>query len=92
MTAIWKPSVSALGSAAWSPPAAAITSSVRELAIETRMARPSAPPICWDVLISPDARPDSAFETPLTAAIVMGTKANPSPTAASSDGNRMSLT
>ena len=29
MNASWKPSVSAVGSAAWAPPAAAITSSVR---------------------------------------------------------------
>ena len=71
---------------------ALISASVRELAIEARIARPSAPPTCCDVLISPDARPASCGSTPLTAAIVIGTNAKPSPTAASSDGNRMSPT
>ena len=32
-------------------------SRVRELAIAARTARPSAPPICWLVLIRPEARP-----------------------------------
>ena len=92
MKAIWKPSVSAPGSADCAPPAACIRLSVREFAIEARIARPSAPPTCCDVLISPEARPVSCGSTPLTAAIVIGTNANPSPTAATSDGNRMSPT
>ena len=87
MNASRKPSVSALAIA--SPSATRL--SVRELAIEARMARPSAPPTCCDVLIRPDARPASCAST-LTAAIVIGTKAKPSPTAATSDGPRMSLT
>ena len=90
--ASWKPCVSAFGSAAGSPPADCIRLSVFEFAIEARIARPSAPPTCCDVLISPDARPASCGATPLTAPIVIGTKAKPSPTAAISDGNRMSPT
>ena len=82
--------MSAFGSAAAASPAAAIRESVREFAIEARIARPSAPPTCCDVLISPDASPVSCGSTPDTAAIVIGTNANPSPTAATSDGNRMS--
>ena len=92
MKAAWKPSVSAAGSALWSPPAAAIASCVVEFAIVARMARPSAPPTCWEVLISPLASPDSWAETPATAAIVSGTNTSPSPTAASSDGNSTSPT
>ena len=64
----------------------AITWSVRELAIVASTARPSAPPICWEVLIRPLASPDSCSRTPETAAIVVVTKAKPSPVAASSDG------
>ena len=48
MKAFWKPSVSAVGSACGSPPAVAITSSVRELATVARIARPSAPPTCCE--------------------------------------------
>src|SRR5258707_380987 len=51
---------------------------------------PAAPPICWDVLIRPLARPASRSATPPTAAIVTDTKERPRPTAASSDGPRMS--
>ena len=56
-----------------------------------RTASPSAPPTCCEVLIRPLARPASRSLTPATAAIVCGTKANPRPTAASSDGPRMSV-
>ena len=56
-----------------------------------RTARPSAPPICCEVLISPLARPCSRCSTPETAAIVEVTKPKPSPIAASSDGPRMSV-
>ena len=69
-----------------SPPAEAITSSVREFATVASTARPSAPPTCWEVLISPLASPASRSATPETAAIVTGTNENPSPIAASSDG------
>ena len=89
--AAWKPSVSAAGSADFAPPAAAIASEVREVAIVESSARPSAPPTCWAVLIRPLARPASRSVAPETAAIVTGTKANPSPTAASSEGPRMSV-
>ena len=41
---------------------------------------PMAPPICCEVLISPDASPASAASTPASAAIEMGTKENPIPT------------
>src|SRR5215216_1685245 len=86
--AFWKPSVSA--TSAGLP--AATASSVLLLATVARIARPSAPPICWDVLISPEAKPASCGSTPLTAATVIETNARPRPTAASSDGNRMSPT
>ena len=59
---------------------------VRLLATVARIARPSAPPTCWEVLISPEARPASCGLVPVTAAIVTGTNAKPSPNAASSDG------
>jgi hypothetical protein len=59
---------------------------VRLLATVARIARPSAPPTCWEVLISPEARPASCGLVPVTAAIVTGTKEKPSPNAASSDG------
>ena len=59
------PSTSALGTAV--PEASA--SSVRELAIVDSAAIPSAPPICCDVLIRPDARPASDGATPASAAI-----------------------
>ena len=40
---------------------------------------PTAPPICCDVLMSPEARPASSCFVPATAAIVTGTNANGSP-------------
>ena len=67
-------------------PLSASTSSVREFAMVASTARPSAPPTCWEVLISPLARPDSRSATPDTAAIVIVTNEKPSPTAARSDG------
>ena len=51
-----KPSTSATGSAE----PAATASSVCEVAIVDSAAMPSAPPICCDVLISPEASPASA--------------------------------
>ena len=45
-----------------------------------RIAIPSAPPICWDVLISPDASPASVGWIPERAAMETGTKAKPRPT------------
>ena len=86
-----KPSVSAPGSAAGLPCAASIRSSVRVLAIVASTASPSAPPICCDVLMSPDARPESSGEMPLTAAIVTGTNAKPRPNAARIIGAMMCL-
>src|SRR5207244_4209653 len=59
---------------------------VRLLAIVARIASPSAPPICCEVLIRPEASPASCGLVPVTAAIVTDTNANPNPTAASSDG------
>ena len=41
---------------------------------------PSAPPICCEVLISPDASPASAGCTPASAAIEIGTNEKPMPT------------
>ncbi len=62
------------------------------LAIDARIARPSAPPICCEVLISPEARPASPGVVPLTAAIVTGTNDRPRPIPARIDGNRTSPT
>ena len=42
-------------------------------------ATPIAPPICWLVLISPEATPASAWLTPVSAPIVIGTNASASP-------------
>ena len=61
-----------------------------EIETAARVARPSAPPTCCEVLIRPLARPCSWSGIPETAAIVTGTKEKPSPTAASSEGPRMS--
>ncbi len=61
------------------PPANA--SLVRDVAIVDSAAMPSAPPICCDVLISPDASPASVGCTPASAAIEIGTNENPRPTA-----------
>ena len=44
------------------------------------IASPSAPPICCDVLKSPDARPASSSSTFVLATSVRGTKVRPSPT------------
>ena len=70
--AFTNPSVSATGIAV--PRATA--SSVVETAIVERIAIPTAPPICCDVLIRPDARPASSGFVPASAAIVIGTNAN----------------
>src|SRR5262245_42637289 len=72
-----QPSVNATGCEA--PVAKA--SSVFDTAIEVRIAIPTAPPICCEVLMRPDARPASCGFVPATAAIVTDTYANgiPSP-------------
>src|SRR3954447_9149913 len=44
------------------------------------IATPSAPPICCDALISPDASPVSCGSTPATAAIDIGMNENAMPT------------
>ena len=72
-----KPSTSASGAA--EPDA--IASAVREVAIVESAAMPSAPPICCDVLIRPDASPASAACTPASAAIEIGTNEKPMPIA-----------
>ena len=56
-------------------------SDVVDVATVERIAMPTAPPICCDVLIRPDARPASCGVVPASAAIVSGTNANgiPSP-------------
>ena len=51
------------------------------VAIVVAAATPIAPPICWLVLIRPDAIPASDPETPVSPAIVIGTKVKASPTA-----------
>ena len=79
----WKPSVSTTGSC---------EEPMIEFATAARIARPSAPPTCSEVLIRPLANPCSRSSIPETAAIVNGTNASPSPTAASNEGPRMSPT
>ena len=56
----------------------------------SRIARPTAWPICCAVAITPLARPDSSSLTPLIAAIVSGTNARPMPSATTRLGNRTS--
>ena len=53
---------------------------MRVVATVVRRARPSAPPICWLVLMSPDASPASGPCTPASAAIEIGTNEKPMPT------------
>src|SRR3954454_3824929 len=81
----WKPVTSA---DAFVEPVA--TASVaRVVAIVDSAAIPSAPPICCDVLIKPDAKPASAGWMPASAAIEIGTNEKPRPTATSRNpGNR----
>ena len=62
------------------------------MAIADRIARPSAPPTCCEVLIRPDARPASSGFVPITAAIVTDTNASPRPKPTTSDGNSTSPT
>ena len=75
--ASWKPEVRASGIAV----PAATSLSVREIAIVERSAIPTAPPTCCDVLISPEAIPASAWLTPASAAIEIGTKQSAIPSA-----------
>ena len=51
-----------------------------DVAIVDSAAMPSAPPICCEVLIRPDASPASEGVTPASAAIEIGTNENPIPT------------
>ena len=60
---------------------AATSLSVRVIAIVESSAMPTAPPICCDVLIRPDASPASACLTPASAAIEIGTKQSAIPSA-----------
>ena len=52
-----------------------------EVKIVEARATPIAPPICWFVLISPDASPASCGEIWASAAIVTGTNPKASPSA-----------
>ena len=71
-----KPLVSASG-CEW-PDASSVFTCVK--ATVEQIATPSAPPICCEVLISPDARPASCGSTPASAAIETGMNANAIPT------------
>ena len=86
--AAWKPSVRALR---WFEPVGRSVARWRRSRSSESTARPSAPPICCEVLIRPLARPASFSSTPETAAIVVVTKAKPRPAAANSEGPRMSV-
>jgi len=48
-------------------------------AIVDAIATPIAPPSCWEVLMSPEARPASCSPTPASPAIETGMKANAVP-------------
>src|SRR5215475_12704194 len=75
----WKPAVSA-AAGRWPVCSRA---AVREAAMVVVTARPIAPPICWLVLIIPDAMPASADSTPVVEAMKSPTKATPSAAATS---------
>ena len=74
------------------PPDEARTSAVLLAANVESRARPSAPPICCEVLKRPDASPASSTGTPLVAIRVSGTKTSPIPIEASMMPGRMSAT
>ena len=58
-------------------------------AIVVAAATPIAPPICWVVLIRPEAMPASAGRTPASAPIVIGMNASAIPIPLSRNaGNR----
>ena len=78
-----KASVKPETSAGCSALPAATLSLVRVVAIVDRIAIPSAPPICCDVLIRPEASPASDGWTPASAAIEIGTNEKPIPSATS---------
>ena len=86
--AFWKPSVSAVAR----PTPSDTAELVAPLATATRIARPRAPPTCWAVFTSPDASPAWSGRIPVTAAIVTGTNAKPSPMAARMEGKSTSPT
>ena len=64
---------------AWAKPIAPRLAAVRLVAMLERIATPSAPPICCEVLNSPEARPASCGAMLVVAIRVIGTKTNPSP-------------
>src|SRR5437868_2125031 len=68
----WKPTTSAC---VGEPPA----DDVLLAASVDSAASPSAPPICWDVLKSPEARPWSSSSRPVVAIKVNGMKTAPMP-------------
>ena len=65
---------------------------VVDVAIAESAAIPSAPPICCEVLSSPDARPASAGCTPASAAIEIGTNEKPIPNPTSRKPGSKSVT
>ena len=68
------PVVNACTSESW------VNEAVELAALPERMARPTAPPICWEVVISPEARPPWRAGTPEVAAAYIGAKVIPYPT------------
>ena len=88
MKAAWKPSTAATAAALPS----ATRLSVTDVATADSTAMPSAPPICCDVLKSPEASPASSAFTPASAAIEIGTNEKPSPTDISRKPGRRSST
>ncbi|MEO3891538.1 hypothetical protein [Nonomuraea sp. B5E05] len=66
------------------PPGAAATAM-------TRAARPSAPPICLAVFISPEAAPASAAATPEVTVAVSGVFSRPPPSDISTAGPRTAV-
>src|SRR5262245_40684251 len=80
----WKPVTSASGSVG--PPAAVVLLA----AIVERIASPSAPPICCEVLKSPEARPWSSSFRPVVAINVSGMKTAPIPSEVTISAGRTS--
>jgi hypothetical protein len=61
------------------PAVSARTPGTSAAATVERVVRPSAPPTCLVVFISPEAAPASAGSTPLVTAVVIGVSRSPLP-------------
>src|SRR5262245_15755709 len=82
----WKPVTSAWGSLAPPAPVVLLAASVE------RIARPSAPPICCEVLKRPEASPWSSSSSPVVAISVSGMNTAPIPREVTTSAGRTSAT